>query len=276
MIPQPIRAEIGRRLAKVQQDEGVRILLAVESGSRAWGFPSPDSDFDVRFVYCRPEPWYYSVDVEEKRDVLEHGITDDIDLNGWDLRKALRLLVRSNPTIVEWLQSPVEYLAQGRFRRAALELLGKAYVPASGIHHYRSMARTNYRGYLKAELVPLKKYFYVMRPLLAIRWIEQHHAAPPIEFQKLLVGLQDRHDLVSDVSALLEKKKVSAEMDVAAPLPRLNGYIESELDRLEGFSKEGMASSHHMDAASALFRSLVRDAWEPNSALQSTAASGRG
>lgn len=276
MIPQAIRAEIGRRLAKVQQDEGVRILMAVESGSRAWGFPSPDSDFDVRFIYCRPEAWYYSVDVEEKRDVLEYGITDDIDLNGWDLRKALRLLARSNPTAVEWLQSPIEYLSQGRLRNAALELLGKVYTPASGIHHYRSMAKTNYRGYLKAELVPLKKYFYVIRPLLAIRWIEQHSAAPPIELQKLLVGLEDRSDLLTDVSVLLEKKKVTAEMDVAAPLPRLNRYIESELNRLEGFSKEGMASSHHMDAASALFRSLVRDAWEPDSALRSTAASGRG
>jgi predicted nucleotidyltransferase len=137
------------------------------------------------------------------------------------------------------------------------------------------MAKTNYRGYLRAELVPLKKYFYVMRPLLAIRWIEQHNAAPPMEFQELLVGLRGRNDLLSDVSALLEKKKVTGEMDVAAPLPRLNEYIESELDRLEEFSKEGIASGHHMDTASALFRSLVRDAWEPNSALQSTAASGR-
>jgi len=137
------------------------------------------------------------------------------------------------------------------------------------------MAKTNYRAYLRTELVPLKKYFYALRPLLAIRWIEQRGVAPPIEFQKLLVSLQDRRDLLSDVSVLLEKKKVSAEMDVAARLPRLNEYIESELDRLEGFGKEGMASSHDMDAASALFRSLVRDAWEPGSALQPTAASGR-
>ncbi len=250
--------------------------MAVESGSRAWGFPSPDSDFDVRFIYCRPEPWYYSVDVEEKRDVLEYAITDEIDLNGWDLRKALRLLVRSNPTVVEWLQSPIEYLSEGRLRKEALELLGKAYTPASGIHHYRSMAKTNYRGYLKADLVPLKKYFYVLRPLLAIRWIEQHGVAPPIEFQKLLVGLLDRNDLLSDVSALLEKKKVTAEMDVAEPLPSLNKYIESELVRLEGFGKGAMPGSHHMDAASALFRSLVGDAWKANSALPPTVANGRG
>jgi len=276
VIPQAIRAEIGRRLAKVKQGEGIQILLAIESGSRAWGFPSPDSDFDVRFIYCRPEPWYYAIDVEDKRDVLEYPITDGIDLNGWDLRKALRLLVRSNPTVVEWLQSPIEYLSHGRLRQAASELLGKVYAPASGIHHYRSMAKTNYRGYLKPDLVPLKKYFYVLRPLLAIRWIEQHNAAPPMEFQKLLVGFRGRSDLLSDVSALLEKKKVAAEMDVAAPMPRLNQYIESELSRLEGFSKESLANSDHMDAANALFRSLVSDAWEPNSALQPTGAGGRG
>jgi len=261
VIPEATRAEIGRRLARVEHDEGVRVLLAVESGSRAWGFPSPDSDFDVRFLYCRPEPWYYSVDVEEKRDVLEYPISDDIDLNGWDLRKALRLLVRSNPTVVEWLQSPIEYLSRGRLRHAALELLGQAYEPASGIHHYRSMAKTNYRGYLKAERVPLKKYFYVMRPLLAIRWIEQHGAPPPIELQKLLVALEGRTDLLADLSALLEKKKVTAEMEMAAALPRLNAYIESELERLEGFGKASTAGSLHMDAVSALFRSLVRGAW---------------
>jgi predicted nucleotidyltransferase len=256
-----MRAEIIRRLAAVEAEEGVRILLAVESGSRAWGFPSPDSDFDVRFVYCRPEDWYFSVDVEEKRDVLEYDITDHIDLNGWDLRKALRLLARSNPTIVEWLQSPTQYLARGGFREAALELLASGYAPANGIHHYRSMAKTNYRGYLKADLVPLKKYFYALRPLLAIRWIERHQAPPPIEFQRLLVALQDRPDLMADVAALLERKKAAAEMDLAPALNALNDYIESELERLEGFGREPPPAKAKLDAASALFRFLVREAW---------------
>jgi uncharacterized protein len=126
------------------------------------------------------------------------------------------------------------------------------------------MAKTNYRGYLKADLVPLKKYFYAIRPLLAIRWIEGHGAAPPIEFQELLVGLQEHPGLLDDVSALLERKKVSAEMAVSAPLPRLNQYIESELDRVEGFSKELVANVSALETASALFRSVVRDTWEPN------------
>jgi predicted nucleotidyltransferase len=276
VIPAATSTEIKRRLAKVEEDEGVRILMAIESGSRAWGFASPDSDFDVRFIYCRRESWYYSLDIEEKRDVLEYGITDEIDLNGWDLRKALRLLVRCNPTVVEWLQSPVEYLVRGRFRSAAMELLARSYLPASGIHHYRSMARTNYRGYLKGETVPLKKYFYVMRPLLAIRWIERHKSPPPIELQELLIGLRERPDLLEDISALLERKKISAEMELSAPLPRLNQYIESELDRLEGLSKEGTADARHLETANALFRSLVRETWEPTSALQPTAASGGG
>jgi predicted nucleotidyltransferase len=260
-IPDATRAEIIRRLANVEAEEGVRILLAVESGSRAWGFPSPDSDFDVRFVYCRPESWYLSVDLEDKRDVLEYDITEGIDLNGWDLRKALRLLARSNPTIVEWLQSPIQYLARGRFREAALELLAEVYTAASGIHHYRSMAKTNYRGYLKADLVPLKKYFYVLRPLLAIRWIEHNNAPPPIEFQRLLPALEHRPDLMAQVEALLQKKKAAAEMDLAPVLQALNQYIESELDRLEGFSREPPAARAKLDAASALFRFLVREAW---------------
>lgn len=275
MIPSTVRSEIQRRLTKVQEDEGLRILMAIESGSRAWGFPSPDSDFDVRFIYCRPKHWYFSVDLEEKRDVLEYEIADNIDLSGWDLRKALRLLARSNPTVVEWLQSPIEYLMRGRFRASALQVLNTIYSPASGIHHYRSMAKANYRGYLKSDAVPLKKYFYVMRPLLAIRWIETHKAPPPIEFERLLAGLQARPDLLADVSALLERKKASAEMDIAAPFPRLNQYIEAELDRLEGFGKEPIDKSSGLELVNELFRSLVAQTWEPDGVLQLTPEAGR-
>lgn len=119
------------------------------------------------------------------------------------------------------------------------------------------MAKTNYRGYLKADAVPLKKYFYVMRPLLAIRWIETHRAPPPIEFERLLTGLQARPDLLADISTLLEKKKESAEMHLAAPFPRLNQYIEAELDRLEVFNKEPVEKTSKMELANELFRSLV-------------------
>lgn len=155
-IAEGVRAGILQRLAEVERSEQVRILLAIESGSRAWGFESQNSDYDVRFVYCRREPWYLSIDVEAKRDVLEYPIVDEIDLNGWDLRKALRLLRESNPTIVEWLQSPIEYASRGAFRSRALALLPEAYLPGKGIYHYRSMAKSAFRDF-ETEIAPARR-----------------------------------------------------------------------------------------------------------------------
>ena len=122
-IPAEVHEDILRRLAAVEQKENVRILLAIESGSRAWGFASPNSDYDVRFIYAREKEWYLSVDLEDKRDVIEYPIVDDIDLNGWDIRKALRLFQRSNPAFVEWIQSPIQYMVSGSFVEAVRELL---------------------------------------------------------------------------------------------------------------------------------------------------------
>ena len=109
VIADAVRAEVARRLRQIEAEEGVRIFYACESGSRAWGFPSKDSDYDVRFLYAHPRPWYLSIDVERKRDVIERPITDEIDLGGWDLRKALQLFRKSNPPLLEWLQAPIIY-----------------------------------------------------------------------------------------------------------------------------------------------------------------------
>lgn len=125
MIPDDIRREILQRLHTAEVEHGVRVLMAIESGSRAWGFASPNSDYDVRFIYVHPAHWYQAVDLEERRDVIEYPIVDDIDLNGWDLRKALRLYWKSNPALVEWLQSPITYMEHGGFRRAALALFNE-------------------------------------------------------------------------------------------------------------------------------------------------------
>ena len=261
MIAAGVRTEILARLAEAERREDVRIILAVESGSRAWGFASSNSDYDVRFIYCRRTPWYLTVDLETRRDVLEYGIVDDIDLNGWDLRKALRLLRKSNPTIVEWLQSPVEYLSRGSFRSTALELLDQVYFPDKGIYHYRSMAKTNYRGYLQAEQVPLKKYFYVLRPLLAARWVEAHGEAPPIEFGTLLSAIAHEKELLADIGVLLERKRSGAELDLAPPIPRINRFIEAELERLEGVNPDASKRAS-AEPLNALFQSVIAEPWE--------------
>ena len=258
MIPVPVRVEILRRIERAEREHGVRVLLAVESGSRAWGFESPNSDYDARFVYARAARWYLAVDVEDKRDVIEYPIVDDIDLNGWDVRKALRLFARSNPAFVEWIQSPIVYLERGGFAARVRSLLPLVYSGVRGVHHYRSMAKTNYRGYLRADRVPLKKYFYVLRPLLSVRWLERYGRPAPIEFEKLLHLLDDKPALLVDVRDLLERKKSAPEMGLAAPVASIHAFIERELERLEhvrGPESGGLV----IDLLNDVFRDAIRE-----------------
>lgn len=230
MIPEDVRTEILRRLKSSEEEHGVRILFAIESGSRAWGFASPNSDYDVRFIYMRDPHWYQAVDLEERRDVIEYPIVDDIDLNGWDVRKALRLYWKSNPAFVEWIQSPITYMEQSSFRAEALNVLPSVYTPEKGIYHYRSMAKTNYRGYLREPVVRLKKYFYVLRPLLAARWVAQTGGAAPIEFEKLLTLLSGEPTVLAEIHKLLEQKRNTPELGLAPAVPVLNTFIEEQLE----------------------------------------------
>ncbi|GHA52635.1 DNA polymerase beta superfamily protein [Photobacterium aphoticum] len=259
MIDKHVREEILLRLKRTEQQEGVRILMAIESGSRAWGFASPNSDYDVRFIYVRDKDWYLSVDLEDRRDVIEYPIVDEIDLTGWDIRKALKLFGKSNPAFVEWIQSPITYINRGGFREAARQMLPTTYALEKGIYHYRSMAKTNYRGYLLRDRVPLKKYFYVLRPLLAIRWIEQYGTAAPIEFDKLLDLVPDPTVLAA-IHELLAQKKVSEEKMLAPAIPILNTFIEAELTRLEALPLGRTVKETDMAAFNALFLRVLNEA----------------
>jgi hypothetical protein len=164
-------------LDELESVEQVRICLAVESGSRAWGFPSQDSDYDVRFIYVHHPDWYLAID--EGRDVIERPLTDLIDLSGWDIRKALKLFRKSNPPLLEWLQSPYIYRERTQLAPLLRQILPRWFSPAASFFHYQHMARGNYREFLRGELVWRKKYLYVLRPLLAMRWIEQGRGAVP-------------------------------------------------------------------------------------------------
>ena len=261
MIPESIRSEILDRIANAEAEHDVRVLLAVESGSRAWGFESPNSDYDARFIYANRRDWYLSVGLEEQRDVIEYKIVDDIDLNGWDLRKALRLFAKSNPAFVEWIQSPIIYRSSGSFAKRARDTLNAVYSWQKGIYHYRSMAKNNYRGYLRGDLVPLKKYFYVLRPLLAIRWLERYRVAAPIEFEKLLHLLGDNYTLLADIEELLRKKRAAPEMGLEPPVESIHAYIEQELGRTEEMTIPKMEAHGKMAELSAVFRQCLTEAW---------------
>lgn len=257
MIPEDTRVEILKRIQMAEAEHNVRVLYAVESGSRAWGFASPNSDFDVRFVYAHPKDWYLAVNLEEKRDVIEYAIVDEIDINGWDVRKALKLFAKSNPAIIEWLSSPIVYIDNGFFAAAARSLIEETYSIEKGIYHYRSMAKTNYRGYLQKELVPIKKYFYVLRPLLSIMWLEKYQTQAPIEFDRLLALVENNTELLAAIQKLMLRKKSSLEKEVAPTIPILNEFIESELLRLERIALSKTEREPVMDKLNMLFNEAL-------------------
>ncbi len=206
-----MKEKILEALRNVELESGVRVLLAVESGSRAWGFASPDSDYDVRFVYAHPRDWYLSV--FEERDVIEQMLPGDLDVSGWDLRKTLRLFSKCNLALNEWLGSPVMYLAMPGFRAELLALLPKYFNPIAGTYHYLRMAQAAFEGHFREGEIGIKKMFYVLRPLFACRWIEHTRTQPPTEFGRLVAS-----DWVSEeerrwVAALLERKASAKEAE---------------------------------------------------------------
>ncbi len=246
--------EILKRLAQVEQEEQVRIFYACESGSRAWGFPSADSDYDVRFLYLRSKDWYLSLDVEEKRDVIERPITDDLDLSGWDLRKALKLLRKSNPPLLEWLSSPIIYQENPIITEKLRALVPEFYSPIACAKHYLHMAQGNYREYLRGEEIRIKKYFYVLRPLLAIKWIEQESDVMPMEFGALVERSVDSKELKLEIEGLLERKKAGQELDSGPRIKVISEYIERELGRLEAKLSVSTREKPESEKLNAFFR----------------------
>jgi predicted nucleotidyltransferase len=224
-----IETDVREALQRIARESGVRILLAVESGSRAWGFASPDSDYDVRFVYCHPRDWYISV--LEPRDVIEVSLPGDLDVSGWDLRKALRLFAKSNVPLNEWLGSPVTYTEVPGFRERFLRYLPQYFNPIAGLYHYRSMAdRALADGYVDGS-IRIKKLFYALRPLLACRWIEHTDTQPPTGFSSLVASpwvTRAERDWIDD---LLRQKAVAAERASIELSAERVAEIRAELDR---------------------------------------------
>lgn len=215
-------------LRNIEETQNVRILMAVESGSRAWGFASPDSDYDVRFLYVRPEKEYLKL--ENMRDVIEWKLDEVLDINGWDLTKTLRLICKSNPTIFEWFSSPIVYRDTEEFQQMK-QLLPVYFSPRSSAYHYLSMARANYETYLSGENVRIKKYFYVLRPLLAARWVLDRKSQPPMLFTDLM-DAELTGDVRLETERLLERKRQIGELGTGERNPRLMTYIQDQLEMI--------------------------------------------
>lgn len=253
------RTEILARLDRVEAENGVRVVYAVESGSRAWGFASPDSDWDIRFVYAAPLEGYLTV--KARRDVIEHPVdARGLDLAGWDLRKALGLLVASNPALLEWLVSPIVYRDDGVFRDAAMALF-EAYASRRALaRHYRSIAVAHWRRSLETgDAVKLKVYFYVVRSVAALDWIAAGRGLPPMAFADLIAAAALPAEVRDDLAALVALKTASAELGSGARRLALDRYVTDTLDRVDPATIEDRAELRPAleAAADALFRRML-------------------
>lgn len=257
LIADEIRDDILSRIKAAEIEHGVKVLYAIESGSRAWAFASPNSDYDVRFIYANQKDWYLAVDLEDKRDVIEYPIVDEIDINGWDVRKALKLFWKSNPAFIEWLQSPIVYVDDGHFAQMARDLMPNIASSPKAIYHYLHMAKGNFREYLKKDLVPLKKYFYVLRPLLAIKWLEKYDKPAPIEFEVLRKLVANNAPLDDAISELLARKKASLEKEYAPAVPVINEFIESELARHQDYAATYAEREAEFESLNLLFKAVL-------------------
>lgn len=263
-------AEVDSRLAEIVRSQRVAIGLAIESGSRAWGFPSPDSDYDCRFLFVRPADQYLSP--WHKRDVIETPLEDDIDLNGWELGKALKLLLKGNAVVIEWLMSPIVYDGDARFRE---ELTAFAYRWSSrtGImRHYLHLGERQRRTYFAdGKDVQIKKLFYALRPAAALRWLRLHsdRAVAPMHFMTLMEQSDPPAEVLATANELIRLKARTRELGSGPLPPEIEAFVDGEFeaaramlpDRAPRLSPEARA------AAETLFRTTVARLGAPLASL---------
>ena len=226
--------EIDKRLASIISDHNVSIPWAIESGSRAWGFPSPDSDYDARMIYVRSIDQYLSP--WTPRDVIEMPIEGEMDVNGWDLGKAIKLMLKGNAVVLEWLQSPIIYRGDENFRDQMLLLANQCGNRANTMRHYFHLGTQQWQRFLAmGDIAPAKKLFYSARPALCLRWMRVHHerAIPPMEFQKLLHEAETPVEITDAFEHLVAAKAQTRELGNTEVSHEIRDFLNSEYQLAE-------------------------------------------
>lgn len=251
-----MQEKIKKYLFDLEQEKGIEILLACETGSRAWGFPSPDSDFDVRIIYKHQKDWYLSL-LEEK-DTIEFFLdNNEIDISGWDLRKSLRLLWKSNPPLLERIQSPIIYKVDSEFLININSIAQKTYSRIATIHHYLSMAKKAFDEVTSLQEYKLKKFFYALRASVACLWILEKEEMPPIEFSKMLIGLDLQENLLTRINQLIEIKSAISETYLHTGEKELIDFMQSCINRADKEFKSLPSSKGQMNDLNEFFRKTL-------------------
>jgi predicted nucleotidyltransferase len=225
-----MKSRILKELNEIEINNDVKVIYACESGSRAWGFASEDSDYDVRFIYVHSKDWYLTI--ADKRDVIEIPFNGRLDINGWDIRKSLILLRKSNSPLLEWLSSPIKYRNVKSAMNAFVELSADAFLPETSCHHYLSMAQ-NIIDNFKEEEVRVKSYLYSLRTILCCRWIIIRLNQPPMRIHELLKELLPSGEIRELVDKLINEKRKGSESTKVARSPNFEVYLKNQVNHLE-------------------------------------------
>ncbi|MDF2698460.1 MAG: nucleotidyltransferase [Haloplasmataceae bacterium] len=248
------------KLKQIEKDHQVKILFAIEAGSRAANIFSNDSDYDIRFVYCHTIDWYLSLDVNV--DVIE-TVNDLFDIGGWGLRKTLKLFSKSNPSILDWIHSPIVYCNDFSLMADLKLLVHEYYSIKSRIHHSVNMANTNYRTYLQGDEVNLKRYFNVLRPLLSCMWTEKYISIPPLNFEILVNELVENLEVKNEMNTLIQTKRTGDILHFQPQNIVLNNFIEAKISYYKDFDNSIKVKENiNIEKLDQLFRKTLFDAWK--------------
>lgn len=248
--------KIKKHLSQLEQERQIKILYACETGSRAWGFPSPDSDFDVRLIYQHSKDWYLSL--SERKDSIDLMFeNNDIDISGWDLRKSLKLLKKSNASLLERIQSPLIYRADAPFLAEVQQLALEAYSRKACLYHYLHLAKNCMDELRGKEQYKLKKFFYALRSATACQWIRQRAEMPPIEFEKMLEGLDIATALLDRIAELIALKAVISEQYLHEGEAELLAFIETNITQAEEAGNHLPAAKFNSEKFNAFFIKML-------------------
>lgn len=249
-----MKETILKNLNEIEEKYEVKILYAIESGSRAWGFASQDSDYDVRFIYVHKKDWY--LDLSPKDDFINYCLDDVLDINGWDLSKTLKLLNDCNPSLSEWLYSPIIYKESDDINELR-GLLKKHINEKKEFFHYLSLAKKTYKNTIQGkDKIRLKKYFYILRALLCCEYIYRNHCLPPVKFEELYKGLLTP-EIENIIEQMLKRKINSIEDDLESTNHILNNYIEERILFYSNVGESLPAVSSNFDDLNVYFRKVI-------------------
>lgn len=254
-------------LKRIELDYEVKILFACDAGSRALGFADQESDYDIRYIYVHKLEWYLSIDQKKdvlevpKHDALSIEVHPQLDMSGWELTKTLRLYRKSNPSLIEWFQSKEIYLQEYSTIDRMKAILGEIFSAKPFIIHHINIVKRNYDVGLGKKQGYIKLYLYILRSILAGKWVETHFSVPPVEFQELLQILPPGP--VKEASLkILSAKQANESIYKEKDLTIIDEFIIKEIERLESYTKKLVKSkTDPTDILNQIFRDTLKEVW---------------